>query len=232
MEQKTLHFVGKGAAFYPPYGNTSAWFMEDGLFHLIDCGESVFPKIWNNPEMLKSDKVVVLLTHLHCDHCGSLGSLISYCSITLKKKTTIFYPSGRLETFLSCVGIDPSYYEHIRNAEAFSYLGLEVYPSVHAPDMDCYSYMFNLGGKRIYFSGDSHVFPDEVALGLKMGKVDMVFHDTCMRKNPHHCPLSQLEQKIAIKNRSKVWCMHLDGDYTKKIMDAGFNVVEVEDGQD
>ena len=91
QEQEILHFLGKGAAFYPSFDNTSAWFVESNVFYLIDCGESVFSKIWNIPEYFRADKVVVILTHLHCDHVGSLGSLISYTNMILKLQIEIVH---------------------------------------------------------------------------------------------------------------------------------------------
>ena len=39
-----LKFLGRGAAFNPKEGNTSAWFIENNELFLIDCGESVYRK--------------------------------------------------------------------------------------------------------------------------------------------------------------------------------------------
>ena len=42
-----LLFLGRGAAFNPKEGNTSAYFLENNQLFLIDCGESVFERIIN-----------------------------------------------------------------------------------------------------------------------------------------------------------------------------------------
>ena len=75
---KKLNFLGIGSAFNPVLDNTGAFFTDNGDFYLIDCGESTFKKIWNMEEMIQSRNIFILITHLHCDHVGSLGSLISY----------------------------------------------------------------------------------------------------------------------------------------------------------
>ena len=35
-------FIGKGSAFYPPYGNTGAYTLRDKELYLLDCGEMAF----------------------------------------------------------------------------------------------------------------------------------------------------------------------------------------------
>ncbi len=73
-----LNFLGIGAAYYPPFGSTSAYFVVQGHFYLIDCGETVFSALWNNHDLNECKDIYVLITHLHADHIGSLGSFISY----------------------------------------------------------------------------------------------------------------------------------------------------------
>ena len=34
-----LSFLGKGAAYFPQYGNTNAWFEYEGDLYCLDCGE-------------------------------------------------------------------------------------------------------------------------------------------------------------------------------------------------
>ena len=73
-----LHFFGCGSAFNPAMGNTSAWFEMDGCLFLVDCGETVYELLMKRSNLREYRQIYVLLTHLHADHVGSLGSLISY----------------------------------------------------------------------------------------------------------------------------------------------------------
>ena len=71
-----LRFLGRGAAFNPVMENTSAWFSINGTFYLIDAGETVFGKIWDKDEFFSAERIAVILTHMHADHVGSLGTLV------------------------------------------------------------------------------------------------------------------------------------------------------------
>ena len=42
---KIITFLGSGSAFNPLLGNTSAYFVRNNKFFLIDAGETVFTKL-------------------------------------------------------------------------------------------------------------------------------------------------------------------------------------------
>ena len=71
-----LKFLGKGAAFYPVFGNTNAFFEKDGDLFFLDFGESAFEKAVRLLDLTAYRHVYVLITHLHADHAGSLASLV------------------------------------------------------------------------------------------------------------------------------------------------------------
>ena len=81
-----LQFLGIGAAFNPAFGNTSACFQKDGTLYLLDCGSTVFGALLERKAMQGAKRIVVLITHLHADHVGSLGTLISYCNFKVNRK--------------------------------------------------------------------------------------------------------------------------------------------------
>ena len=81
-----LKFTGIGAAYYPVLGSNCAFFEHGGGLYLIDCGESTFKSMYSRNEIYHYDKITVLITHLHADHIGSLGSFLSFCNIVLQKK--------------------------------------------------------------------------------------------------------------------------------------------------
>ena len=78
-----LKFTGIGAAYYPVLGSNCAFFEHDNCLYLIDCGESTFKAMFSRNEIYDYDNIVVLLTHLHADHIGSLGSFLSFCKNVL-----------------------------------------------------------------------------------------------------------------------------------------------------
>ena len=89
-----LNFLGRGSAFNPKEGNTSAYFIENNELFLIDCGEDIFERIIKNNVLKDIEKINALITHTHSDHIGSLGSLIMYSYYIIKKKVNIILPSN------------------------------------------------------------------------------------------------------------------------------------------
>ena len=93
-----LKFLGRGSAFNVEEGNTSAYFIKDNIFFLLDCGETIFYELKSNNKLQNLIKehnikdVHVYITHLHTDHTGSLSSLIYYCYYVLGIKVNVHYP--------------------------------------------------------------------------------------------------------------------------------------------
>lgn len=225
-QQNFLHFLGCGSAFTPDLGNTSAYFLYKDVFYLIDCGETVFEKIFNCKEMRESARIVVLLTHLHADHCGSLGSLLSFAALILHKPVDVVYPSDRVKDLLSCMGIASNFYTHLKSLP--SHTGIKLIPHCvnHADDMDCFGYEVHFDGKHFYYSGDAYNIPDLVLEKFFAGTIHILFQDTNTEDTGHHCPLSLLERLIPLQYRNTVYCMHLNTRNKSVYTDKGFNTVQ------
>lgn len=91
-----LKFLGKGSAFNEKELNTSAYLIKEDNLFLIDCGATVFHEIQKKKLLDGINHVYVLLTHLHADHAGSLGTLIHYCKYSLDIDINIIYPDDNL----------------------------------------------------------------------------------------------------------------------------------------
>ena len=230
-----MKFLGTGSAFNPVMDNSNAYFTLGGRFFLIDCGETAFGRIWNLPAYLECDEVVVIITHLHADHVGSLGSLISYSHYVTGKKVTVAHPLETIVHLLDLMGINRSCYrfEKLRPGETAALgSGVAVKPLVvdHVPDMTCFGYTITDGVECIYFSGDAKSVPAEIVEGLKNGAVDKAYQDTSNKESDHptHASLSFLEALIPVEFRHKVYCIHLDYDYRELLRAKGFMAVEAE----
>ena len=69
-------FLGVGGAFRPDLFNTSACFQKDGTLYLLDCGGTVMGRLLKSGALESAERLTVLLTHLHADHAGGLGTLL------------------------------------------------------------------------------------------------------------------------------------------------------------
>ncbi len=159
---KKLKFLGIGSAFYPPFDNTGAFFTYNEDFYLIDCGESVFKKIWDLKEMKESKNIFILITHFHCDHVGSLGSLISYLYLKMNKIPYVIHPTEKIKEYLKVVGIEDKFYIYENMLPEISQIKNNHVEVKHVDDMICYGYEIIFPEEIIYYSGDAVDIPEKI----------------------------------------------------------------------
>ncbi len=98
-----LRFLGVGGAFDPEFGSSSA-LVESGAdtLTLIDCGCTTYLDLRRTGMV---DRVThVLITHMHDDHVGSLGSLIYHHYYINGRKLELVYPSALHQPLLTLLG--------------------------------------------------------------------------------------------------------------------------------
>ena len=158
-----LNFTGKGSAFYPPFKNTGAYMLSGKALYLIDCGETMFDVLYHKLDLASIEDVYVILTHMHADHVGSLGTLISYFYCLFNKAIHVVYPQETIKQLLALEGITPLGY-HYHETLPENPAGLTAVPVEvkHALDMKCYGYVLSNGTESIYYSGDSSELPEDI----------------------------------------------------------------------
>ena len=224
-----LSFFGAGAAFNPGMDNTNAYFTDGDRFFLVDCGETTFGKLWNLPDFLRSREVTVVVTHLHCDHVGSLASLLSYSFYKLGKVVRVVHPLDTLVRLLDLLGIERRCYVYLPGLPEAGSVGFEAVEVEHVDNMVCFGYVIGLEGKRVFYSGDAVAIPEAVLEGFFAGTIDRIYMDTSLAESSHptHGTLSYLERTIPQDLRGRVYCMHLDSDFRPVLKEKGFKAVEV-----
>ena len=223
-----LHFLGRGAAFNPLWGNTNAWFSRGDTLVFLDFGEATFEKAVRTLDLARQSRIIVILTHLHADHAGSLPSLCSYCSFVLGKKVEIIHPAPAVVEFLTVTGIDPSLYIWHRTLPKDVGFSAEPVPVQHASDMKCFGWVLRDEEETVYFSGDAATLPDPVREGFLSGRISKLWHDTAGHDSAFHCSYAHLAELIPEERRKDVFCMHFDADYVAAVRKLGFSVVETD----
>lgn len=224
-----LHFLGFGAAFYPPFGNTSAWFLNGRDFYLLDCGEDVFQKIYELDEYKNSSSVSVLITHMHTDHIGSLGELIAYTWFKQNRKVQVYYPDERLKRYLKLSGINEEIYDFAGKTLQKDGLSILPQPVFHDPCMGCFGYRIKDDDEAVYYSGDSGLVSPAIVDELEKGCLARLYLDTSKHAamDSGHGNFEALKERIGVRWRKRVVCMHLDCDFREEIEEAGFRNVYV-----
>lgn len=251
---QTLKFIGRGSAFNVKEGNTSAYIKDKDTLLLIDCGESVFKEIQEKKLLDDINNIIILITHLHSDHVGSLSSLIFYCYYIKKIIPIIYFEDYRniVNLLLLQGNIEGKHYDIIRREVINDSIKIESVHSSHVSlykdtyrgkvyedyirscrdesIFDSYGYYIYYNDKKIYYSGDNNLiqYHDELR---DIEGIDEWYQDTCLvdYKNNVHLSLRELCEDIDKEYRHKVYCMHIDCDeLIVKAKENGFNVVEVE----
>lgn len=224
-----LTFLGSGACFFPELHNTSAYFVHENRLFLLDCGETVYERLLKLEKIDKYEQIYVLLTHLHADHVGSLGSLLSYCKCVLKKRVCVIYPNKRVCELLSLLGIADDFYYHLEAlGDTVENLRIEAVEVSHASDMDCFGYEITCQDRCIYYSGDASGIPESILEKFISGKIEMLYQDTSTHdvNCRSHMYVEELEKQIPRELRKKVVCMHLDSKCHDVLHAKGFSTVE------
>lgn len=223
-----LTFLGSGACFYPVLHNTSAYFVFENNLILLDCGETVYERLLEREDLDKYDQIYVVVTHLHADHVGSLGSLLSYCTCILKRRIYVIHPQEEICNLLSLMGIAKDFYYYKKEfANAVEGLDIIPVPVLHASDMRCFGYEIQSKDWHIYYSGDAAAIPAEILKKFNSGEIQRIHQDTSSHKSdpPSHMYVGDLEDAIPLESRSRVVCMHLDCDCRSELEEKGFSVI-------
>ena len=153
-----LRFIGTGGAFDHELGNSAALVSLDGLTLLVDCGHTVYPRLRQLGRVDQPD--VVLITHLHDDHVGSLSTLLYHRHFfTPQRRLRVLVPDARfgelLLGYLSYAMQDARAYASFEPFEAVPGLRALDTTGRHVPDMVSYAFHFtDSAGDSLTFSGD------------------------------------------------------------------------------
>lgn len=225
-----LKFTGIGAAYYPVLGSNCAFFEHGDCLYLIDCGESTFKAMYMRKEIYKYNKIAVLLTHLHSDHIGSLGSFLSFCKNVLHKKALLAAQEETIVHILAGSGVQPDTYDFTTDFKKCETGGLSIdmQREKHAEDMLCCGFVFGYAKEKVYYSGDTCIIPENILRAFLSGEIKTMYQECTFldMDSSSHFSLKKLCKLIPPKERSRVYCMHLGADIKKEIINAGFRIPE------
>lgn len=223
-----LTFLGTGAAYYPVLGSTSAYFIKGNCLYLIDCGETTFARIFGRAVLRECERVFVLITHLHADHIGSLGSLISYCKNVIRKEVTVISPDPALVRVLEMTGLNSGDYRHCAAFDRPFPGAVWITPlSVqHDRSMKCYGYLLRDAEETVYYGGDACGMPEGILDRLREGEIVRAYQEVTYetQESASHTSLRQLCESVPRPLRDRIVCMHFGDAYISRVSECGFGV--------
>lgn len=226
-----LRFLGTGSAYNPLNKNTNAYLPLGQTLLLFDCGETTFETLYTKGLLEQYASFLVVITHFHSDHVGSLGSFISYCSAQLHKRVYLVYPNTDICKFLEFTGVPDTMYTYLSPDMPLPCPELTLTPCEvrHDPMIRCFGYLVHTDSSAFFFGGDSSGIPDAILPLLLAGKLDTVYQDVTyehIADSECHGTLEGLCIQVPPAFRSKVVCMHFGSDFRDKIEAAGFRAAQ------
>lgn len=231
-----LKFIGNGSAFSTGV-NTSAYYKDGDTMLLIDCGETVFQEILKRNLLDGVKNLLVLITHSHSDHCGSLSGLVWYCEYITKSKVAIVAPIPVFHILDFMGNHRESYLRVISKSHELSGVGSFRFIPVgtnHQRGMDCFGYSISIDiGSEVYncyYTGDTKNFDVELISSLKENKLNDIYCDVTVYDGDDnvHMNLDKLAKLVPEKYRSSIYLMHFADNFPKnKALDLGFKITEV-----
>ena len=234
-----LHFLGCGAAFQPAMGNTAAYWAEGERLLLLDCGETVFGRLLRTGALRGVKEVYVAVSHLHSDHCGSLGSLALYCRYVLGAPLKLLVPDREgyidsLRSLMTLYGVSSQDYALIRSRALpgfAAFTDLRYVPTEHAPGMECFSFVLETPEGGVFYSADTCTTEQLKAFISAHDHIHRIYMETTLDENPHgvHLSLSKLAAVLPPPLRGITYLMHLNSaDCRAAGEKLGFKTVCVE----
>ena len=177
MNQLDLLFLGSGNAFSEGrYWNS---FLVNGRY-LFDCSPVVVPHLKKCNVPLE-DVEVIFISHFHGDHYFGLPFLFLEYAERLRrdKDLTIVGPPGIMERTIKITEAaypnvfrkkDRGYalsFQEVADGTAVDLAGIQCVARqvTHVPDLTCFGYRVEIGGRTIAYSGDSILCEPLVELG-------------------------------------------------------------------
>ena len=229
-KNKSLNFIGNGACFNTDFGNTSAYYIDNKTHSLllIDCGETVFERMMKHQLLVRIKNIDILITHMHTDHIGSLPSLLFFCEYAKGVIPTVIYPEkSTMNQYLSLVGNEPQAYKLISPDECEKYR-IQSVKQEHSKFINAYGYVLELGGRRIYYSGDTKTISKPILEAFRKGEFDDFYQDVSRYDTPAHMNIETLSKLFNKAERHKITCMHFDDEITRRKAEClGFDISRV-----
>jgi len=231
-----LNFIGNGSAFSTRVNN-SAYYKDGDTMLLVDCGETVFQEILKRNLLDGVKNLLVLITHSHSDHCGSLSGLVWYCEYITKAKVVIVAPLSVFHILDFMGNHRESYFRVIAKSHELAGVGPFRYIPVgttHQRGMDCFGYSISIDLEmevyNCYYTGDTKNFDIELINSLKLNKLNDIYCDVTVYDGDDnvHMNLDKLATLVPKKYRSSIHLMHLADNFPdQKAIELGFKITEV-----
>lgn len=142
----TIDFLGIGSAWNVEQDNTSAYIKKGNKMILIDCGETIARKIIKENILEGIEEIYILISHIHSDHIGILGTLLFYSKYNKKIKDKIVLPDDQQYVINSLKLVDISseveFVDSNTLEKVFKFKSFKILRTFQVKNLPCYCFAF------------------------------------------------------------------------------------------
>lgn len=225
-----LKFFGVGSAFNITKDSCSAYFIQDKHIYVIDAGETTHRRLMETIDLNEYNHITFIITHLHNDHIGSLGTSISDIYLNYKIKPTIVFPLDTITNLLTLMGIESGMYNFIKTKKHSSQdLSIEFIETTHSKSIQSFGLVIDNTQSRIYYSGDANAIPPIILDAFKTNKIKKIYQDVTIFENnkDSHLYYQTLLEQVPKHMLDNVYCIHLEQGSEEILIENGLNIARV-----
>lgn len=221
---KKLNFIGIGGAINVEMGGNSCYLKDKDKLLIVDVCEDATKRLIKEKAFDGIKDIYIAITHTHYDHVAGLGILIWYSNFCLNIMPKIIYNDEKykrtLSRLLKITGVDKMCYEFIHEKELKFNFAINMKPTTHAPELQCFGIMFEDDKGKYYYTGDTYDI-DYVRRLSNDNTVKRIYCEVATESFGVHIKYDDLLDL----NKNKLVLMHFNTkDLYKKAIKDGFNV--------
>ena len=219
-----LKFIGVGGATNIEFGGNGAFVKDNKNLIIIDAPEEATKKLNDAKAFDNISNIYIIITHSHYDHIAGLGVLIWYSNFYLKIKPNIIYSKNRfkrnLNKLLKITGVHDNLFSFIKDNDVNLSFKVNILPTTHSQDLDCFGIMFTDNTGKYYYTGDTN----DISFVRKLSddkEVKKIYCEVATQTYDVHIKYDDIKDL----NKEKFVLMHFDKiELYNKAKKDGFNV--------
>ena len=154
-----LNFIGIGGATTIELGGNCCYIKDNDNLLIIDACEEATKKLLDVGAFDDIKNIYIAITHTHYDHVAGLGVLIWYSNFYLNITPHIIYSDETYKQtlcdLLRITGVDEKFFEFIDEQSLNFSFDVNMQPTPHSPNLQCFGIMFKDEFGKYYYTGDT-----------------------------------------------------------------------------
>ena len=219
---KRFKFIGCGGAVNLELGGNSCYLKDNDNLIIIDACEEATKKLLDDNAFDGIKNIYIAITHTHFDHVAGLGVLIWYSYIYLNIVPHIIYNDDKYKASLTelfnLTGVLDNYYTFIHEKDLSLSFTVNMQPTEHYPNIQCFGIMFEDGEGKYYYTGDTKDYMYVRKLS-EDPTVKTIYSEVATESYGVHIKYDDIKDL----DKNKLVLMHFDTmDLYNKVIEDGF----------